>query len=144
MRICSSLFIALLALAQGGPDPWTAAELIEPKDVAARLNKKPVLIHVGFGALYRSKHIPGSLYLGPGNKDQGLNELKTAAANLPRDREIVIYCGCCPWDHCPNMRPAFRVLKEMGFKTVRVMFTPTNFLKDWIEKGFPVEGSTAQ
>ena len=144
MRICAALFVSLLALAQGGPDPWTPAELVQPKDVAARLGSKPVLFHVGCGHLYRSKHIPGTIYVGPGGRDEGLNQLRTAAAKLPRDREIIVYCGCCPWNACPNMRPAFRALKEMGFQRVRAMYTPTNLLKDWIEKGYPVEGATAK
>jgi thiosulfate/3-mercaptopyruvate sulfurtransferase len=137
MRICAALLLSFLAFCQTGPDPWKPAELIPPKEVAAMLPGKPVLFHVGFGTLYRNKHIPGSIYVGAGNTDKGLESLRQAAAKLPRNREIVIYCGCCPWDKCPNMRPAFRVLKEMGFTRVRAMYTPTNFARDWIEKGYP-------
>jgi hypothetical protein len=58
---------------------------------------------------------------------------------LPRERELVIYCGCCPWDKCPNLRPAFVMLHELGFRSVKVLSLPTSFLKDWIDKGYPVE-----
>ncbi len=59
------------------------------------------------------------------------------------DREIV-YCGCCPIDKCPNLRPAFRVAREMGFKKVRVLKLPTSFGIDWVEKGYPFETSQQQ
>jgi len=51
----------------------------------------------------------------------------------------VIYCGCCPFDHCPNIRPAYTALNAMGFKKLRVLVLPTNFATDWVDKGFPMQ-----
>jgi len=124
-----------------------AAELttVEPKDLAAQLQAKgpkAALFHVGFNVMYRSKHIPGSVYAGPGSKAEGLNALKTAAANLPRDREIIVYCGCCPFDRCPNVKPAIELLKQMGFTKVKALLVPTNFGADWVDHGYPVEDGT--
>jgi len=121
----------------------SAAEIatFEPADVAAKMAAKsgrPAVFMVGFNVLYRSKHIPGSIYAGPGNRPAGLDMLKAAVEKLPRDREIVLYCGCCPWDHCPNVRPAFDLLKQMGFTRVKVMHVATNFKADWIDHGYPV------
>ena len=128
-------------------EPWTPAQVLSPQDLAHVLANKeapqPKIFQVGFAMGYKSKHIPGSVYAGPGSKDAGLEELKKAVADLPKDRQIVLYCGCCPWDHCPNMRPAFKLLQTMGFKQIKVMEIPNNFAKDWVEKGFPVEGTTA-
>ena len=56
--------------------------------------------------------------------------LKSAAANLPHDREIVLYCGCCPWDRCPNVKPAIEALKQMGFTKVKVLYLETNFTSE--------------
>src|SRR4051812_25513608 len=110
------------------------APLVQPKDLAAQLagqsSQKPVLFHVGFAVLYRNKHIPGSTYAGPGSKPEGIEALKTAAAKVPRDREIVLYCGCCPWDRCPNVKPAIAALRGMGFKNVKAMYIPTNLARD--------------
>src|SRR5476651_1641331 len=92
--------------------------LVQPKDLAAHLDAKPAIFQVGPNVLYRSKHIPGAVYAGPGSKPEGLAMLKSAAANLPRTREIAIHCGCCPWDRCPNVKPAMEVLKQMGFTKV--------------------------
>ena len=114
--------------------------LIQPKEMAAALGPKaPFVIHVGPNVLYRSKHIPGSVYAGPGNMAKGLELLKAAVDKLPRTQEIVIYCGCCPWDVCPNIKPSAEVLRSMGFTKVKAMYVHTNFKTDWIDQGLPVE-----
>ncbi len=28
---------------------------------------------------------------------------------------MVIYCGCCPWEKCPNIAAAYKQLTQMGF-----------------------------
>jgi thiosulfate/3-mercaptopyruvate sulfurtransferase len=120
--------------------------LIQPKDLAARLQAKgprPLLLHVGFAVLYRSKHIPNSTYVGPANSPEGLASLKAAVAKLPRNREIVVYCGCCPWDHCPNIKPAMETLRQMGFTNVKALNIPTNMVKDWYDLGYPYEEGVA-
>ena len=113
--------------------------LIQPPDLAARLSAKPAIFQVGPNVLYRSKHIPGAMFAGPGAKAEGIALLKSAVQNLPRDREIVIYCGCCPWDKCPNIQPAMATLKEMGFTRVKALYIADNFKANWIDKGYPVE-----
>jgi len=129
------LFLTALLLAG---DPWTSADLVQPKEVAADV-KTPLLIHVGFPVLYRSVHITGSLYTGPGSKADGIEMLKKAVAGQPRDRAIVLYCGCCPWEKCPNIRPAFAALHDMGFTHVKAMVVPENLKTDWVDKGYPTE-----
>jgi len=121
-----------------------AAELatVQPKDVAAQLAAKgphPAIFQVGPNMLFRAKHIPGAIYAGPGSKPEGLELLKKAVNNLPRDHEVVLYCGCCPWNNCPNVKPAVALLQQMGFTHVKAMLIETSFLKDWDEKRFPVE-----
>jgi hypothetical protein len=106
---------------------------------AAMRQSKPLVIHTGFAVLYRSAHIAGSDYAGPGSKSEGIEALKALVAKEPRDREIVIYCGCCPWEKCPNIRPAFAALHELGFTHVSALYVPENLAKDWIDKGFPTE-----
>ena len=124
---------------------WMAADfpVTEPKDVAAALTKPgaPAVFQVGPAVLYRSKHIPGSIYAGPASRAAGLDALKAAVAKLPRDRAIVLYCGCCPWDRCPNVKPAMDLLKGLGFTHVKAMYLPDNFKTDWIDHGYPVESS---
>src|ERR1051325_9214795 len=113
MRIAALAAVAALAVA--------AADLavVQPAEVASRLAAKPAVFQVGPNVLYRSKHIAGAAFAGPGSKAEGIALLKAAVEKLPRDREIVIYCGCCPWDRCPNIQPAFESLKQMGFTRVK-------------------------
>jgi hypothetical protein len=113
--------------------------LVQPADLAAHLSAKPAIFYVGPNVLYRSKHIPASVFAGPGSRADGLELLKKAAADLPRDGEVVIYCGCCPWDRCPNVKPAVDLLKQMGFTRARVLYLPDNFKTNWIDKGYPVQ-----
>lgn len=133
---------AILAVAQTG-DPWKKSDLIEPADLAARLTnstapKSPILF-VGFTVLYRGGHIPGAILAGPASKAEGLEELRQAAAKLPHDAPVIIYCGCCPFDHCPNVRPAFAELRKMGFTKVTLLDIPANMATDWISKGYPFQ-----
>ena len=123
-------------------DPWAASETISASDFTKEIQSKrdPSLniIYVGVRTLYSGAHIPGSSFYGPGSTDQGIADLKKFAATLPKNANIVIYCGCCPLDRCPNLRPAFSALHEMGFIHLRVLLLPTSFAADWIEKGYPV------
>lgn len=126
--------------------PWTAAQVIHVEDLSKQIQDKasaPAVFQVGFNVLYKAKHVPGATYAGPGNKEEGLAELKKAVADVPKDRQIVLYCGCCPWDHCPNMKPAYSLLHSLGYANIKVVEIPNNFVKDWAEKGYPVEGASA-
>jgi thiosulfate/3-mercaptopyruvate sulfurtransferase len=138
-RLISLMLAGLLVSAVVcGTEPWTDNDLVQPEQVSKDL-RTPLLIHVGFPVLYRAAHITGSVFAGPGSKEEGIADLKKAVAGQPRTREIVLYCGCCPFDKCPNIRPAFAALHEMGFTHVKAMVVPTNLKTDWIDKGYPTD-----
>jgi hypothetical protein len=120
------------------PVNWTDKQLIEPATLAnmIKLKKDLTIISIGPAAT-----IPGSLDNGMVNNKAGLDKLKLALKNLPRNKKIVVYCGCCPYEHCPNVRPAIDVLNEMKFTNFFLLDLPHNIRKDWIDKGFPVSGS---
>ena len=100
-----------------------------------------MILHVGFNVLYRNHRIPKSDYAGPGTNQEGRDLLRNALAGVPKEREIVIYCGCCPWDHCPNMKPALDVLHALGYQHVKALMIETNLSKNWIQLGYPTESS---
>jgi len=100
--------------------------------------EKPLLIHVGSHVLYSQAHIPGSEYIGPASDQANLQRLRARVEPLPRNKFIVIYCGCCPWTHCPNMKPADDALHAMGFTNVKSLYIANNFGTDWVDKGYPV------
>ena len=71
---------------------------------------------------------------GPAAKPEGLELFRHKAKELPRSAGVIIYCGCCPFAQCPNIRPAYRTLHKMGFPRVRVVDIPTNFHTDWLQR----------
>ena len=116
--------------------------LVQPPELASQLAGKgarPAIFMVGPNVLFRSKHIPGAVYAGPGNGEAGLAMLKAEAGKLPRDREVMVYCGCCPWDHCPNVKPAMNLLKQMGFAKAKALYLDQGFKGDWLDKGYAAE-----
>jgi thiosulfate/3-mercaptopyruvate sulfurtransferase len=131
------------ARAAGASDPWTKAQLISPEALNKLLvqtkSAQPLIIQVGFRSLYIQGHIPESVYYGPASRPEGLAELRKYVHDFPRHQEIVIYCGCCPWSECPNVRPAFKALKEMGFTRVKVLEIPDRLSTDWVAKGYPLD-----
>ena len=126
-------------------EPWTRAQMVQPaalvKELAGPAKARPLVVCVGFDFLYQAAHVPGSVFHGPAREAAGLQRLKDAAQSWPRDRNVVIYCGCCPFSHCPNARPAFAALKEMGFTRLRVLDIEHDFRTDWLKQGYPVEQS---
>ena len=98
---------------------------------------KPLLFHVGPHMLYQQAHVPDSEFLGQGSTPEGQQNLRNRVASLPKKSAIVLYCGCCPWSHCPNMNPAYDTLKQLGFTNVKVLYIPNNFGADWVYKGYP-------
>ena len=143
LLLAAALGSLLLAQKTADSDPWSPAQVLGPGELAAHLaNKQPPqmqILSIGFNAMYTARHIPGAIYAGPASTDEGIENLKQAVANVPKNRQIVLYCGCCPWNKCPNIRPAFRVLHGLGFTNVKVLEISNSFAKDWTEKGFPAD-----
>jgi thiosulfate/3-mercaptopyruvate sulfurtransferase len=118
-----------------------SAQLINPEDLVNILQwpkgEKPLILNVGPHLLYMQAHIPGSEYIGAGSDAQGVESLRRRVKSLPHNTFIVLYCGCCPWSHCPNVRPAYNELHKAGFTNVRVLYIAENFGTDWVYKGYP-------
>ena len=146
---CLAAFLALVPLCltlasepkAATKDPWSADALLEPQPFAQLLGDsahiRPIIIYVGFPSLYNGAHIRNSILAGPDSKPEGLDQLRQVVNLIPRTKEIVIYCGCCPFDHCPNVRPAYTYLRSLGFTKVSVLHIETNLHTDWVTKGFP-------
>jgi thiosulfate/3-mercaptopyruvate sulfurtransferase len=124
-------------------EPWPSSQTVQPAQLAKELTDKnlslPTVVFVGFRSLYVGGHVPQAAFHGTASTEQGLAELKSWAATLPRSTDLIIYCGCCPFDKCPNIRPAYIALSRMGFKKLGVLILPTNFATDWADKGYPME-----
>lgn len=132
----------LIASSPAAKDPWPQSQIISPKTLAEELaakQEKPLIVCVGFPVLYQAAHIPGALLEGPARESAGLAKLSAWARRVPKDSRVVIYCGCCPFNVCPNIRPAYEALRKAGLTHVQVLDLPSSFLNDWIDKGYPHE-----
>lgn len=141
-KIISSLVFVFILLGfqqgkaqQTNPENWTSDQLIEPAALAQTLNSHkniPLIYCVGPGVV-----IPHSIDIGMTKNEGNLQKLKDSLSKVPRDANIVIYCGCCPFEHCPNVRPAITLLKDMKFTNYHLLNLPHNIKTDWIAKGYP-------
>ena len=146
-RSSAAVFFSLVALfplahAQNTPNPWSASQTVKPGDLLKELSdpeKAPTVLFVGFQRLYTAGHVKGAQYHGSGGNAEGLAQIKSWAQSQPRSTNLIIYCGCCPMERCPNIRPAFAALRDLGFTKLRVLDLPTSFEVDWADKGFPYD-----
>ena len=131
------MIVCLLARIVSGQNPvnWTSDQLMEPQELAATIESKkelPLIFSIGPGAT-----IPYSKDIGIIKEEENLKKFKKQLAKLPKDSKIVVYCGCCPFEHCPNVRPAIEILKNMKFTNYYLLNLPHNIRVDWINKGYP-------
>ena len=119
------------------PINWTSDQLMEPSDLSAAIKADkniPLIFSIGPGAI-----IPHSRDIGMIKDAENMKKFKDELANLPKDTQIVIYCGCCPFEHCPNIRPAMQLLKDLKFTNYKLLDLPHNIKIDWINKGLPTQ-----
>jgi hypothetical protein len=157
LRFGKSRALAALIVC-GAPLPWAqgqtsqpsvsgalpASQLVQPADLVRELasasaEARATIVYVGFRTLFAGGHIPGATFHGSASAEQGLADIKKWAASLPRTTNLVIYCGCCPFERCPNIRPAFALFRDMGFTNLRVLELPTSFAADWAGKNYAIE-----
>ena len=139
-----TLFITLTTQAQLpakpqlAKDPWTKSQLMAPASLAAAINNtkapNPLIFNIGV-----VDNIKGARNMGGASEAENLQRFKKALSSVPKTSTVVVYCGCCPFDRCPNIRPAFTALQAAGFKNGKLLNIPTNIKVDWIDKGYPVE-----
>ena len=134
--IAGILLISKNLIAQQ-PVNWNDQDLIKPADLAKTLNageNLPVIYNIG-----PSPIIPHSIDIGMLNDEKNMAAFKKQISKLPKTTNIVVYCGCCPYEHCPNTRPAIALLKRMDFSNFHLLDLPNNIKTDWIAKGYPVK-----
>ena len=123
--------------AQNANEPWTQQQLLAPATLAKTINNtkaiQPMIFCVGPQAI-----IKNSIEIGSAQVPSNLMNFKNQISRLAKNTNIVIYCGCCPFDVCPNVRPAVSLLKEMKFTNFKLLNLPRNIKVDWIDQGYPV------
>ena len=138
--IAVSLLMLISSYAVGQAASVPTSRLINPEDLVKILQsgkQKPLMLQVGSHVLFLQAHIPNSEYVGAASTEAGLQQLRKRVESLPRTTSIVLYCGCCPWSHCPNIKPADDALQALGFTNVKVLYISDNFGTNWVDKGYP-------
>jgi len=116
--------------------PWTPSQLLEPADLAAQIkagNTKALILNIG-----AVEDIKGATHIGPVSKAENMALLQKTVSGYAKNTTVVIYCGCCPFTKCPNIRPAFTELTKMGFTHIKVLNLPVNLHTNWTSLGFPL------
>ena len=137
LTISVSLY-AFVKKQKDGPDPWKPEQMITPEDLNKKIKpgkpNKLLIINVG-----PMQNILGAKTTGSVSSPEGMTAFKALVDKEKKDKEVVIYCGCCTTDNCPNIRPAFKYLTEKGFKKHKVLNIKTGLYEDWEGKGFPMQ-----
>ena len=96
LAIVSIVLVAMVWAYQASLIP--SSRLINPDELVRILQsskgEKPLMIQVGSHVLYEQAHIPASEYIGAASREAGLQQLRKRVESLPRNKFIVIYCGC--------------------------------------------------
>jgi rhodanese-related sulfurtransferase len=125
--------------------PTPLGPMISPAELAKRADDvkagRVVVLYVGPDLLFEQGHVPGAKRLPEAGTAEGYDALVKAIDATPKDAEIVVYCGCCPYRSCQNVRPASKALRASGRTNAKYLDLPTNFKTDWAKKGYPVERS---
>jgi thiosulfate/3-mercaptopyruvate sulfurtransferase len=135
---CCCIFLLIISCKNSSvqnPENWTSKQLTEPSELVATLkaNKNvPVIFSVGPGAI-----IPNSIEIGMVKDEKNLAKFQEQISKLPKSTNILIYCGCCPFEHCPDVRPAIALFQRMQFTNYHLLDLPHNIKTDWIAKGYP-------
>ena len=137
LLLLSTIFLSITAFINQQEEPWRQDQLMEPKDLAAIINnpsaEQPLIICVGPAGL-----IKNAVNIGAASKKENLDSFKELLSKEKKDRAIVIYCGCCPFKNCPNIRPAFTLMNKMKFTNQKLLNLSHNLKADWIDHGYPM------
>lgn len=123
-------------LAQQNQEPWNSDQLVEPAILASKISQNDVndilIVSIGPDAV-----IKNSVDIGATQEKENIKKLENYLENVSKDKEVIIYCGCCPFDRCPNIRPAFNLLNNMGFTNAKLLDIPKNIKVNWIDNDYP-------
>ena len=137
LGVLSISLLLMTAFNKKQTEPWTQDQLMPPETLAAIINDstavKPLILSIGPVSL-----IKGAIKVGATREKENLAALKTLLSKEDKKRSIVLYCGCCPFKDCPNIRPAFSLLNSMKFTNHKLLDISHNLKTDWISHGYPM------
>jgi len=132
------LFIAATAFKKDELGKWIEKQLMTPEALIAQIRQGDTanLVLLNTGPV---EDIQGAITIGAVEDAKNLAKLKEYLKTVPTDKQVVIYCGCCPLSVCPNLMPAYQALKDMRFKNYKVLRLTHDLQEDCIDKGYPTQ-----
>ena len=138
LKIATIILAAFfLTPAYGQDNQVPGMQYIEPLELATLLESPGTdnLLILNTGPV---DDIKGAMNIGAVSEPKRLKKLKKLLQKVPKDKEIIIYCGCCPLAGCPNIQPAYDLLSTMNFTNYKVLRLQEDLKVDWIDKGYPM------
>ncbi|WP_162902956.1 rhodanese-like domain-containing protein [Taibaiella koreensis] len=131
------LVLSLSAFKKDELGSWKEKQLADPVALAGRIAKGDTsnLLILNTGPV---EDIQGAVNIGAVEDAKNLAKLKDYLQPVARDKEVILYCGCCPLSVCPNLHPAYDMLRAMHFTNYKVLRLTHDLQEDWIDKGYPV------
>ncbi len=131
--ICSGLYNSVFQA-----PTWKKEQLMATKELAdkitANTKDKPLIFNVG-----PMDNIKGAVAMGAATNITFGEKMKATLAMENKTKAVVVYCGCCSYSSCPNIKPAYDILIAQGFKNTKVLELPEGIKPDWVAKGYPME-----
>lgn len=117
---------------------WKKEQLMSTKELADKITTnakdKPLVFNVG-----PMDNIKGAVAMGAATNITFSDKMKSTLAMENKSKSVVVYCGCCSYSSCPNIKPAYDILMAQGFKNTKVLELPEGIKPDWVAKGYPME-----
>lgn len=92
------------------------------------------IVFVGDEETFKAGHIQGSARV-------ALADVEAAFRDVPKDRLIAVYCGCCQGRAGGYSEAAARRLRQLGYSRVLHL---DGHLGGWREAGYPVAGASSK
>ncbi len=140
MKKIATLFLVLAGtiVSYSQTPLWSKEQLMPTKDLADKINTnakdKPLILNVGPMEL-----IKGAVDVGRATSVTGIEKIKSTLSMENKNRTVVVYCGCCSYASCPNIKPAYDAVISAGFKNAKVLELPEGIKPDWVAKDYPME-----
>lgn len=117
---------------------WKKEQLMPTAELAEKIKTnakdKPILFNVG-----PMEQIKGAVFVGRGTSATSIEKMKSSLSLESKTKPVVVYCGCCSYASCPNIKPAYDALVSLGFKNAKVLELPVGIKEDWVSKGYPMD-----
>lgn len=117
---------------------WKKEQLMSTVDLSTKIKTnakdKPLIFNVG-----PMENIKGAVGVGAATNATFGSKISGYLTMESKTKPIVVYCGCCSYASCPNIKPAYDYLIAQGFKNTKVLELPDGIKPDWVAKGYPTE-----